>query len=192
MTIEHPLISFQHRCGRHASHIRTDPRFCQGQRTPMQLPIHIRAKELRLLFRRSLRENWRSSQPGPRNRCGESCVPPRHFLLREDREDIVLLFFSFLCLRACLTGSSCPEAPLHVPHERVGNLLRAVAFERDRPHLFQSDLVSVVACCLLQFAEGKINHVMLLHCCRVTHPHFSRVILDESCPTQDLNGIYRC
>src|SRR5579863_3597446 len=47
----------------------------------------------------------------------------------------------------------------------------------------------IISCRHLCLAESEINHVVLLHCCCVTHPHFGGMVRDKTCATHDLNSI---
>src|SRR5260370_27542028 len=117
MTFNHPLVTAQHSGCRHTRHVGTNPWLRQRQRAPVQLSIHIRAKEAHLLFGRTLRKDRRSGQPWSRNSRGEASIAPRHLFLRKNREDIFLFLVLFPVLQSSLATRACPEALLHVLKE---------------------------------------------------------------------------
>src|SRR5579875_534401 len=131
----------------------------------MQLTIHIDAQKFCLLLRSALRKNRWRGQTRPRNGGRECGIAPGHLLLRDDRKDILLPFFTRL--HTCLARRTGPEAFLHIPEERLRYLFAAITFQRNRAHLLQRYLVGISSKILLCLAECEVYHCTLLHCCCV-------------------------
>src|SRR5260370_42617868 len=129
VTIAPAFVAAPQRGCSNSRHVGTNPRLRQRQRAPVQLPIHIRAKETHLLFGCTLRKDRRSSQPWSRNSGGEASIAPCHLFLRKNREDIFLFLVLLPGLHASLASRACPEALLHVPKERFWNFLSAITFQ---------------------------------------------------------------